>query len=80
MIDALDQLVGIPLDQQVVLEGGRLALVAVDDQVGDRVLAEHGPLAAGREPGAAPAEQAGRVDLVGDLLGGHGESALRRPS
>ena len=70
---ALDQLVGIPLDEQVVLEGGRLALVPVDHQVGDRVLAEHGPLAAGREPGAAPAQQAGGVDFVGHLLGGHGQ-------
>ena len=70
---ALDELVGIALDEQVVLEGGRLALVAVDHQVGDRVLAQHGPLAAGREPGAAPAQQAGRVDLVGHRLGGHGE-------
>ena len=67
------QLVGVALDQQVVLEGGRLALVPVDHQVGDRVLAQHGPLAAGREPGATPAEQAGRVHLVGHRLGGHGQ-------
>ncbi len=70
---ALDQLVGIPLDEQVVLEGGRLALVPVDHQVGDRVLAQHGPLAAGGEPGPAPTEQAGGVHLVGHRLGGHGE-------
>ena len=70
---AFDELVGVPLDEQVVLEGGRLALVPVDHQVGDRVLAEHGPLAPGREPGPAPAQQAGRVDLVGHVLGGHGQ-------
>ena len=70
---ALDQLVGVPLDEQVVLEGGRLALVAVDHQVGHRVLAQHGPLAAGREAGPAPTQQAGRVHLVGHRLGGHGE-------
>ena len=70
---ALDELVGVALDQQVVLEGGRLALVAVDHQVGDRVLAQHGPLAAGREAGTAPAQEAGRVHLVGHRLGGHGQ-------
>jgi hypothetical protein len=60
---ALDDLVRVALDEEVVLEGGRLALVAVDDEVGDRVLAQHRPLAPGREAGAAAAEQAGRVDL-----------------
>ena len=66
---ALDQLVGVALDQQMVLEGGRLALVPVDHQVGDRVLAQHRPLAAGREAGPAPAEQAGRVDLAATASG-----------
>ena len=66
---AFDELMGITLHQQVVLEGGRLRLVAVDHQVGDRALPQHRPLAAGREPGAAPSEQAGRVDLGGHLLG-----------
>ena len=70
---ALDELMGVALDQQVVLEGGGLALVAVDHQVGGRRLAQHRPLATGREPGSAPTEQAHGVDLVGDLLGGHGE-------
>ncbi len=69
----LDELVGVAFDEQVVLEGGRLRLVAVDHEVGDRVLAQHRPLAAGREPGAAASEQAGRVDLGGHLLGGLGQ-------
>ena len=33
MSDALDELVRVALDEQVVLEGGGLALVAVDDEV-----------------------------------------------
>ena len=75
---ALDDLVRVALDEQVVLEGGRLALVAVDHEVGDRVLAQHRPLAPGREAGAAPAEQAGRVDLGRHRLGRHGQRLAQR--
>ena len=64
---------GSPLDEQVVLEGGRLGLVPVDHEVGERILAQHRPLAPGREAGAAPSEQAGRIDLGRDGLGRHGQ-------
>ena len=75
---ALEDLVRVALNEQVVLEGGRLGLVAVDHEVGDRVLAQHRPLAPGREAGAAPAEQAGRVDLGRHRLGGHGQRLAQR--
>ena len=51
--DALDQLVRIALEQQVVLERRRLGLVTVHHEVRDRGLAQHRPLATGRETGAA---------------------------
>ena len=63
----------VALNEHVVLEGGRLGLVPVDHQVGQRVLAQHRPLAPGREAGAAPAQQAGRVDLGRHRLGRHGQ-------
>ena len=71
--DALEDLVRVTLNEHVVLEGGRLGFVAVDHQVRHRVLAQHRPLAPGREAGAAPAQQAGRVDLGRHRLGGHGQ-------
>ena len=76
---ALDELVGVALDQQVVLEGGRLALVAVHHQVGDRVLAEHGPFASGRESGPAPPSRLA-VSTSAATASGVMVSALRSPS
>ena len=70
---ALEDLVRVALNEHVVLEGGRLGLVPVDHEVGERVLAQHRPLAPGREAGAAPPEQAGRVDLGRHRLGRHGQ-------
>ncbi len=70
--DALDELVRITLEEEVVLEGGGLALVAVDDQICRRSFATHGPLPPGREPGPAASEQADGVDLGGHLLRRHG--------
>ena len=70
---ALEDLVRVALNEHVVLEGGRLGLVPVDHQVGERGLAQHRPLAPGREAGAAPAQQAGRVDLGRHRLGRHGQ-------
>ena len=59
----LDYLVRVPLDQHVVLECRRLALVAVDHQVSRGRLAQHRPLAPRREAGSPPPEQARLVDL-----------------
>ena len=70
---ALDDLVGVGLQEHVVLVGARLALVAVDDHVGRRGLLEHRPLPADLEAGAAPAEEVGGHDLLGHRLPGHGE-------
>ena len=67
----LDDLVRVALDQHVVLERRRLALVAVHDEVGGRGLAQHRPLAAGREAGAAAPEEARLVDLRGDVRRRH---------
>ena len=76
--DALDQLVRIALQEQVVLEGGRLGLVAVHHEVRDRRLAQHRPLAPGRKPGAAAPEQRRLVDLAGDRFGEHREGLAQR--
>src|SRR5262249_22665119 len=57
-----DQLMRIPLDQGVVLERRRLALVAVDRQIDGLSLTKHAPLATGLEAGAATAEHVGHVD------------------
>ena len=59
--------------EQVVLERGGLALVPVDHEVRGRRLAQHRPLAPGREPGPTPPEQAHGVDLARDLLGRHAQ-------
>ncbi len=76
---ALDDLVRVALDQGVVLEGGRFALVPVDREVHRLGLAQHAPLAAGLEAGAAPAEDVGRVHPVVDLLGRHGQRGPQAP-
>src|SRR5581483_323534 len=67
----LHQLVGVVLDEHVVLERGRLALVAVDDEVHGLGLAHHRPLLARLEAGAAPAEDVGGEHLLGDRFRRH---------
>ena len=70
---AFEQQVRVALEQHVILERARLALVGVDQQVlrlGD-VLRDEAPLHAGREAGAAAAAQAGLLHLVDDRLGRH---------
>src|SRR5262249_26803900 len=63
--DALDELVRVALDEHVVLEGGRLALVRVHGEVARvHVLRQERPLLAGSEPGTAPAPQARRLHLL----------------
>ena len=52
--DPLDHLMGIALEQLAILEGPRLGLVGVDDQIGGSGRGEEAPLEAGREGGAAP--------------------------
>src|SRR5579875_46946 len=69
----LDDLVGVSLDEEMVLERGGLRLVAVHDEVGRRRLPQHRPLPPRREAGTAPAEQAGGVHLLVDRLRGHRE-------
>ena len=78
---ALDELVGIALHEDAVLVGAGLGLVAVDHEVaGPHAGRAEAPLHAGREAGAAPAEQAGRLDLLDDLRRASCASAARRPS
>ena len=52
-----DELVRFLLNEKVVLEGGRLRLVTVDDEIGHIGLAQHRPLAPRREAGAATTKQ-----------------------
>ena len=75
----LDDLVWVTLDQQVVLERRRLALVAVHDEVGRLRRAQHRPLAARRETGAATTEQARPVHLVAHGLRLHPQRLAQRP-
>ena len=69
--DPLDHLVGILVDDVAVLEGARLRLVRVDDQVdGLAALPVHErPLDAAGEPSAAAAAKARLLDLVDQFLG-----------
>ena len=70
----LDELVRIVLHQEPVLEGPRLGLVRVAEEVDRlalRVLGKEAPLDAGREARAAAAADVGLLDLFGDLLGRH---------
>jgi hypothetical protein len=70
---ALDEQVGIPLHDDAVLVGARLGLVAVDHQVaGEHTGRDEAPLDSGGEARPAAAEQARGLDLLGDLVGGHG--------
>ena len=75
--DALEQLVGIPLHQEAVVEGRRLALVGVDAH--ERffpILGKKRPLQAAREAGAAAAAELGILDQVDDRVGRHGGEGL----
>ncbi len=78
--DALDQQVRIVLEDRTVLEGPRLALVGVDDQVDGlvRIPGNESPLAAGRESGTAAAAQARFGDERGDAVGLHGAKRTQR--
>ena len=78
--DALDQLVRVSLDEHVVLERGRLALVGVHGEVARvHVLGQERPLLAGAEPGASSAPQTRRLHLlVLDRLGAHPERLPQR--
>src|SRR5690606_37179173 len=77
---ALDDLVRRPADQLAVLEGTRLGLVGVDEQVVRLaiVLGHEAPLDAGREAGAAAAAQPALLDHLDDLVAAHGEGLLER--
>src|SRR2546421_7183654 len=77
---ALDQLVRVPLQEHVVLEGGRLPLVRVHGEVARvHTLGQERPLLAAAEPGAAPSPQTRRLHLlVLDRLGGHPERLAQR--
>ena len=58
----------IALHEDAVLVGAGLGLVAVHhDVAGEHAGRAEAPLDAGREAGAAPAQQAGALDLLGDL-------------
>lgn len=72
---ALDELVRVALEEHVVLEGGRLALVGVDAEVpGEDAGRQERPLLARTEPGPAPTPQPRGLDLLlADLRGGHAE-------
>src|SRR5690606_5463849 len=75
---ALDELVRVPLHEEAVLVGAGLRLVAVDDEVPrPHAGRAEAPLHAGGEAGAAPAEQAGRLDLLLHLVGGLAERGLQ---
>ncbi len=66
---AFDHPVGIGLQAVAVLEGARLAFVAVDgDQTRLRRVLQKAPLGGGRETGAAQAAQFGGLDLFDQLF------------
>ena len=69
--DALDQLVRIALDEEVVLERRGLGFVTVDDEVGHGRLSQHRPLSSGRKARTTTTEQRRLVHFGGDLFGQH---------
>ncbi|OIQ75088.1 hypothetical protein GALL_432490 [mine drainage metagenome] len=78
---ALDELVGVVLEDDAVLEGAGLALVAVAHQVAGglplgRVLGHEGPFQAGREARAAAAPEARGLHLLGHGDGLHLQGLL----
>ena len=74
---AFDELVRVALHEEAVLVGAGLRLVAVDDEVARPDLGRaEAPLDAGRETGAAPAEERALADDVVALLGSLGEGLL----
>ena len=69
----LDDRVGVLLEEDLVLEGARLALVGVADDVLGRAVdaGQLTPLAAGGVGGAAAAAHVGGGDLLDDRVRGH---------
>ena len=75
---ALDELVRVLLHEEPVLVGARLGLVAVHHEVArPHAGRAEAPLGAGREAGAAAAEQAGRLHLVAHRGGRLGQRRLQ---
>ena len=72
---ALEQQVRVALQEQMIFERPRLALVGIADEVLRlrRVLHDELPLHAGRETGAAATLETRRLHDVDDLLGLHRE-------
>jgi hypothetical protein len=76
---AFDEQMRIALDEQVILERPRLALVSVAGDVPRLALfVDELPLHARRESGAAAAAQTGRLDHLDDLVGLLPERDLQR--
>src|SRR5690606_32859693 len=77
---ALDEQVRVPLHEDVVLEGARLALVGVAADVLrlQRVLLHELPLHAGGEARPAAATQARLLDFLDDVVRLHAERLLQR--
>src|SRR2546427_385398 len=78
--DALEELVGVVLDDLAVLEGARLALVGVDGEIDGllALLGQKAPLHAGREAGAAPPAEVRGLHHLDQLLGRAGRERLAR--
>ena len=68
----------IALEDRSVHKSARIALIGVADQVFRFAtrLGRELPLEAGEEPGAAASSQARALDLIDDVLGGHGRQNL----
>ena len=77
---AFDELVGVALQQEPVLEGARFHLIGIDHQVfgagGIFPLGYEAPFAGCGESGAPPAAQVGVIHRGDDLLGRHAGQRL----
>jgi hypothetical protein len=75
----LHEQVGIAFHQQVILEGARLALVGVADDVFRlrRLLVDELPLEAGREPRATASAKTGLLHVLDHRLGRHLQGLLQ---
>src|SRR5262249_8387029 len=75
----LDEQVRVALDEQVILERARLALVGIaGDVAGLDLLVDELPLHPGREARAAAPAETGRLDHLDDLVGLFPERDLLR--
>ena len=80
MADAFDDGMGIVLDDETILAGAGLALIAIAENVlrFRRLLGHERPLHAGRKACAATPAQVRGLNFINDVVAGHLQRLLQR--